>query len=269
MKLSPSTVKAFGMTRHIPLQGVENFRDFGDYAAGAGRVRKGVLFRAAHQAEATDADLEILASLGIVTLVDLRRPNERERSPSRRWAGFSAQVIDNEMGATGPDPWLEFLKSSDLSEASIHGYMDEYYRRLPFKERHIDLFRRFFLALAEGRGPALIHCAAGKDRTGVLAALTHHIAGVADDDVIDDYLLTNDPTRFDRRGAIFMDHIEQATGRRPTEAAMRAAMGVEARYLAAAFAVIKQEHGSLDGYLEQAIGLDASTRDKVRAHILA
>ena len=50
---------------------------------------------------------------------------------------------------------------------------------------------------------------------------------------------------------------------------MRAAMGVEARYLAAAFAVIKQEHGSLDGYLEQAIGLDASTRDKVRAHILA
>ena len=57
------------MTRHIPLQGVENFRDFGDYAAGAGRLRKGVLFRSAHQAEATDADLETLATLGIVTLV--------------------------------------------------------------------------------------------------------------------------------------------------------------------------------------------------------
>lgn len=256
------------MTRHIPLQGVENFRDFGDYAAGEGRLKKGVLFRAAHQAEATDADLEALAALGIVTLVDLRRPNERERSPSRRWSGFAAQVIDNEMGATGPDPWLEFISSAELTEASVHTYMDEYYRRLPFKERHIDLFRRFFMALAEAKGPALIHCAAGKDRTGVLAALTHHIAGVADDDVIDDYLLTNDPTRFDRRGHAFMSHIEAATGRRPSEGAMRAAMGVEARYLAATFEVVKDAHGSLDGYLEQAVGLDAKTREAVRAHIL-
>jgi protein-tyrosine phosphatase len=50
---------------------------------------------------------------------------------------------------------------------------------------------------------------------------------------------------------------------------MRAAMGVEARYLAAAFEVIKAEHGTLDGYLEQALGIDAATREKVRAHIVA
>ena len=257
------------MTRHIPLQGVENFRDFGDYAAGAGRLKTGVLFRAAHQAEATDEDLEVLAGLGVATLVDLRRPNERERSPSRRWPGFAAQVIDNDLGMTGEDPWHAFLKSSDLSVGSVHDYMDAYYRRLPFKARHIDLFRRYFLALAEARGPVLIHCAAGKDRTGVLAALTHHVAGVADDDVIDDYLLTNDPARFDRRGSVFMDHIQDLTGRRPTEAAMRAAMGVEARYLVAAFEVMKAEFGSLDGYLERALGLDATTREAVRAHIMA
>jgi protein tyrosine/serine phosphatase len=256
------------MTRTIPLQGIENFRDFGDYAAGSGRLKTGVLFRAAHQAEATDEDLAVLEALGIVTLVDLRRPNERQHSPSRRWTGFTAQVIDNDLGVTSVDPWLEFMKSAELTETSVHGYMDEYYRRLPFKERHIDLFRRFFLALAEGKGPALIHCAAGKDRTGVLAALTHHIAGVSDDDVIDDYLLTNDPGRFERRGVGFMDYVETATGRRPTEAAIRAAMGVEARYLAAAFEVIKAEHGSLDGYLEQVVGLDAATREQVRAHIL-
>lgn len=255
------------MTRLIPLQGVENLRDYGDYAAGLGRLKTGVLYRAAHQAQATDEDLAALADLNLATLVDLRRPNERERDPSRRWTGFAAEVIENDMGSLD-DPWHTFLHGSDLSAGSIRDYMVEYYRRLPFKERHIDLFSRYFRALADGRGPVLIHCAAGKDRTGVLAALTHHVAGVSDDDVIDDYLLTNDEARFERRAPLFIAAIEEATGRRPSEAAARAAMGVEADYLAAAFAVIKAEHGSLDGYLEQALNLDAKTREAVRAHIL-
>lgn len=255
------------MTRLIPLQGIENLRDYGDYAAGAGRLKRGVLFRAAHQAEATDEDLAVLAGLNLATLVDLRRPNERERSPSRRWEGFAAQLIENDQGSPD-DPWHTFLQSSDLSVKSLQDYMVEYYRRLPFKARHQDLFRRYFQALAEGRGPVLIHCAAGKDRTGVLAALTHHIAGVSDDDVIDDYLLTNDESRFERRGPKFTQVIFEATGRMPTEAAMRAAMGVEAQYLAAAFVVMKDQHGSLDGYLEQALGVDAQAREAIRAHIL-
>lgn len=257
------------MTRHIPLQGVENFRDFGDYAAGQGRLKKGVLFRAAHQAEATDEDLAVMAALNLTTIVDLRRPNERERDPSRRWDGFAAEVIDNDLGVAGEDPWHVFLRGSDLSVASIRGYLVEYYRRAPFKERHLDLFRRYFQALAAARGPVLIHCAAGKDRTGLLAALTHHVAGVGDDDVIADYLLTNNEERFARRGPKFAAIIEAATGRRPSDAAMRAAMGVEADYLATAITEMKAQYGSIDGYLEQAVGLDAAGREAVRAHILA
>jgi len=256
------------MTRHIVLQGVENFRDFGDYAAGQGRLKKGVLFRAAHQAQATDDDLVAMAALGVVTIVDLRRPNERQRDPSRRWEGFAAEVIDNDLGVTGEDPWHAFLRGSDLSVGSIRGYLVEYYRRAPFAERHLDLFRRYFQALAAAGGPVLIHCAAGKDRTGLLAALTHHVAGVGDDDLVDDYLLTNDEARFARRGPVFADLLEAELGRRPSDAAVRVAMGVEADYLAAAIAEIKARHGSLDGYLEQAIGLDAKGREAVRAHIL-
>ena len=256
------------MTRHNPLQGVENFRDFGDYAAGQGRLKKGVLFRAAHQSGATDADLVAMAGLGITTIVDLRRPNERQRDPSRRWDGFAAEVIDNDLGVTGEDPWHTFLRSSELSVASVRDYMVEYYRRAPFKDRHLDLFRRYFQALAAARGPVLIHCAAGKDRTGLLAALTHHVAGVGDDDIIDDYLLTNNEERFVRRGPKFATVIEDATGRRPSDAAVRAAMGVEAQYLATALAQMKGQYGSLDGYLEQAVGLDATGREQVRAHIL-
>jgi len=255
------------MTRLIPLQGVENLRDFGDYAAGAGRLKKGVLYRAAHQAQATDEDLAVLAGLNLATIVDLRRPNERERDPSRRWDGFAAQVIDNDEGSL-EDPWHTFLRTSDLTPESIQTYMQEYYRRAPFKTRHLDLFSRYFQAVAQGSGPVLIHCAAGKDRTGILAALTHHIAGVSDDDVIDDYLLTNDEERFARRGPKFIAMIAEASGRTPSDAAICAAMGVQADYLAAAFAVMKDQHGSLDGYLEQAVGLDAQTREAVRAHIL-
>jgi protein tyrosine/serine phosphatase len=256
------------MTRHIPLQGVENFRDFGDYAAGQGRLKKGVLFRAAHQAEATDQDLVAMAGLGIVTIVDLRRPNERERDPSRRWEGFAAEVIDNDLGVTGEDPWHTFLRGSDLSVGAIRDYLVEYYRRAPFKARHLDLFRRYFQALGAARGPVLIHCAAGKDRTGLLAALTHHVAGVADDDVIDDYLLTNNEERFVRRGPRFAAIVETATGRRPSDAAIRTAMGVEADYLATALAEMRGQYGSIDGYLENAVGLDAAGREAVRAHIL-
>jgi protein tyrosine/serine phosphatase len=256
------------MTRHIPLQGVENFRDFGDYAAGEGRLKKGVLFRAAHQAEATDQDLAVMAALNLATIVDLRRPNERERDPSRRWDGFAAQVIDNDLGVAGEDPWHVFLRGSDLSVASIRDYLVEYYRRAPFKERHLDLFRRYFQALAAARGPVLIHCAAGKDRTGLLAALTHHVAGVGDDDLIDDYLLTNNEERFARRSPKFAAIIEAATGRRPSDAAMRTAMGVEADYLATAIAEMKAQYGSIDGYLGKAVGLDAEGREAVRAHIL-
>jgi protein-tyrosine phosphatase len=256
------------MTRHIILQGVENFRDFGDYAAGEGRLKTGVLFRAAHQAEATDQDLVVMAGLNIATIVDLRRPNERQRDPSRRWEGFDAEVIDNDLGVTGEDPWHTFLRGSDLSVESIRGYLVEYYRRAPFNERHLDLFRRCFHALAAARGPVLIHCAAGKDRTGLLAALIHHLAGVADDDIVDDYLLTNNEERFARRGPKMADRLEAELGRRPSDAAMRAALGVEADYLATAIAEMKAQYGSLDAYLEQAIGLDAAGREAVRAHIL-
>lgn len=256
------------MTRLIPLQGVENFRDYGDYAAGIGRLKRGVLFRAAHQAEATDEDLAVLAGLNLATIVDLRRPNERERAPSRRWEGFAAQVIDNDVGQEGEDPWHAFLRESDLTEGSLRAYMHQYYERAPFKPRHLDLFTRYFQAVAAGRGPVLIHCAAGKDRTGILAALTHHVAGVSDDDVIDDYLLTNDPTRFERRGPRFAEVLREITGRSATEAAMRVAFGVEAGYLAAALAAMRAQFGSIDGYLETAVGLDAATRDAVRAQIL-
>jgi protein-tyrosine phosphatase len=255
--------------RILNLEGVDNFRDFGDYAVGAGaRIRPGQLYRSAHHGRATDADLDAIAALGVAVVVDLRRASERRREPSRRHAAFAGQVIDNDLGDVTDDPWWTFVRGSDLSAAAFRGYLMDYYRAAPFEPRHMELFARYFRALGEAPGPVLIHCAAGKDRTGLLAALTHHLAGVHHDDIVADYLLTNDVARLERRAPQVAQLMFEAAGRRPTSQAVRAAMGVEAAYLHAAFAAIDQAYGGLDAYLEQALGVDAASRARVRGRLV-
>lgn len=256
------------MTRKIPFEAIENFRDFGDYAAGGRRLKRGRLYRAAHQSEASEADLEAMRALGLSVIVDLRRPNERERSPSRRWEGFDGLVIQNDMGQAEEDPWHVFIKNSDLTAQAFTDYMVDYYRDAPYVDRHVDLYSRYFHALSETDGAVLIHCAAGKDRTGILAALTHHLAGVHEDDILADFLLTNDPHRFERRAPQFAQVVEEMTGRRPTHEAIMTALGVEAQYLQTAFAAIHAQHGTLDAYLEDVLGVDAARREAIAHRIL-
>jgi protein-tyrosine phosphatase len=256
------------MTRILPFEAVENFRDFGGYDAAGRRLKSGLLYRSAHHGNATPADLAAMRGLGLATIVDLRRPNERERDPCRRWEGFAANVIENDIGKVEDDPWHLFIASSDLSEQAFRDYMVEYYREAPFVERHVDLYSRYFQALAATDGPVLIHCAAGKDRTGILAALTHHLAGVGEDDLVEDFLLTNDPGRFERRVPVMMQVMKDLTGRTPTEAAVRTALGVETRYLETAFAAIHARHGSLDAYLERELGVDDAARQAIHDRIL-
>ncbi len=257
------------MTRHVALEGVENFRDFGDYGTvGGRRLKKGRLYRSASHGRATDVDLSAIAALNLAVIVDLRRGGERLRDPSRRHASFAGEVIDNDEDAEQEDGWQAHIRGSDLSEASFRRYMFEYYRNAPFEPRHLDLFGRYFRALAKTEGPVLIHCAAGKDRTGILAALTHHLAGVHPDDIVADYLLTNDPGRMARRMPILAQAIEELAGRAPGEAALRAAMGVEATYLDTAFAAIAERYGGADAYLERALGMDAALRQAIETRLL-
>ncbi|MBA3811979.1 MAG: tyrosine-protein phosphatase [Caulobacteraceae bacterium] len=259
------------MTRHLTLEGIENFRDFGDYrTVGGRRLKEGRLYRSASHGRATEADLGAIAALNLAVIVDLRRGGERLRDPSRRHAGFAGVVIAHDESAPEEeeDGWQAHIRRSDLSEASFRRYMVDYYRDAPFEPRHLDLFRRYFRALAKADGPVLIHCAAGKDRTGILAALTHHLARVHPDDILADYLLTNDPGRMARRMPILAQAIEELAGRTPSEAALRAAMGVEADYLDTAFAAIADRFGGVDAYLERALGMDAGLRGAIEARLL-
>ncbi len=255
------------MNRHLRFEGVDNFRDFGGYAgAGGRRLKTGRFYRSAGHGMATDADLEAIAALDLAVIVDLRRPEERRRDPARRPAGFCGLVIENADEA--PDDWRAHIAGGDLSAAAFRRYMLDYYRRAPLEARHLDLFGRYFRALAEHDGPVLIHCAAGKDRTGVLVALTHHLAGVGRDEIVDDYLLTNDPARQAARLPRVMKIIEEVAGQAPSEEAVMVAMGVEAEYLDTAFAAIAAHYGDLDAYLEAALGVDRAIRSVLERRLL-
>ena len=249
---------------------LDNFRDYGDYASAAGRrIAGGRLFRSAHQARCTDADLDRLAGLGLAAIVDLRRPGERRDQPSRRPPGFAALVIESDHDDGREAPHITFLKTADLTVDSGRRFMTETYRGLPFEPAHLDLFARYFRALAGADGPVLIHCAAGKDRTGLLAALTHHVLGVHPDDMVEDYLLTNAAVDLAGRAPGIARQIEAMTGRPAAHDAVVAFLGVEPVYLETALAEAAGRHGSIDGYLEQALGVDAALRDRIGARLAA
>ncbi|WEK57567.1 MAG: tyrosine-protein phosphatase [Candidatus Brevundimonas phytovorans] len=255
--------------RLLPFQALDNFRDYGDYAVGAGRIARGRLYRSAHQARATEADLAQLAALNLATVVDLRRPSERRDQPSRRPANWAGQVIESAHDDGGEAPHITFLKTADLTEQSGRAFMTQTYRRLPFEAAHLDLFRRYFRALAESDGPVLIHCAAGKDRTGLLAALTHSLLGVSRDDLLADYLLTNVAVDLEGRAEGIARKLTEMTGRPASHGAVVAFLGVEADYLDGAFKEITARHGSLAAYLEQALAVDDALAERIRGRLTA
>jgi protein-tyrosine phosphatase len=250
-------------------EGVLNFRDFGGYDTGSGRVVSNTLYRSASFQGASDADAARLNQLGVRVLVDLRLPVERQHEPNR-WPGEGCRVITHDDdSAVGLPPHLEALLRQDVSADSVREYMRGAYRGFPFKARHITLFRAWFAELAGEGGPAIVHCAAGKDRTGTLCALTLHTLGVDRDAIMADYELTNATIDVAKRLPKIQARMEERLGRSIDAEALAPMLGVEVEYLLEAFAAIEAQHGSLDAYLEDVLGVDARVREKLRERYVA
>jgi protein tyrosine/serine phosphatase len=227
-----------------------------------------LLYRSANHAYATDGDLARMRELGLAAIVDLRRRDERDREPSKRWPGFGAAVVENDILSDHAD-WLTVM--GDVTP-DARWFFDDcigYYERAPFEARHIDLYARYFRTLAEVDGGVVVHCAAGKDRTGLICALTHHVAGVHPDDLMADYLLTNDEHRLARKMGFLKTWLKDVGGKEVSDEALRVAVSVHPDYLATAFRVIRQAHGSIDAYLEQALGVDAALKARLQERLLA
>ncbi len=250
-------------------QGIHNLRDYGGYrVAGGGQVRSGVLFRSGQHMEASDNDLALLDSLDIRTVIDLRGVSERDGFPCRRHPSFAAQVIAYDGETSNSPPHEGGGGQVVMTPERARERMLAVYTRMPVNPAMIDMFTRYFNALDENDGGSLVHCFAGKDRTGIAAALLLHTLGVHHDDIVDEFLLTNAaPTReiLERQS---LPRMEAHYGAIEPEA-LHNLMGVLPEYIDTYFAEITRDHGSMDAYLAARLGVDEARKERLRDRFVA
>jgi protein-tyrosine phosphatase len=257
--------------RILELEGIHNFRDYGGYPAAAGmRVRRGLLWRSGQHCRATPADLEAVARLGLRTVIDLRGDSERARYPCLRPGDFAAEVLfaPGETARARAAGVHEEAAGVVRTVADARATMVRTYETLAWRPVLVASYRLYFEALAGREGPSLLHCLAGKDRTGLAAALAHHVLGVHPDDAMADYMLTNVAGDPERRIASLNTAIGRERAAAMEPAALRTLLSVGPSYLAAALAAIRERHGSLDAYLADVLAVTAERRAALRARLL-
>ena len=263
----PAKRRDMADTRILPLEGIHNFRDYGGYRGLAGaRVRSGVLWRSAQHGDASEADLAVVARLGLETVIDLRGPSERQAKPCRRPVGFAATVLFHDDETAGLALHVDAAGDA-MSAEQARAAMIALYEGIAWRANLLPMLRRYFAALETCEGASLVHCVAGKDRTGFAVALLHHVLGVHRDDSVADYVLTNVAGNIERRIAA---GAEQIRAKYPAidDATVRTLMGVDEAYIVRALEGIEARHGSLDAYLDDVIGLDGAAREALRARYL-
>ncbi len=260
------------MNRVLDLYGIHNFRDYGGYAArGGAQLKTGLLWRSGQHVDATSADLDAVSALSLATIIDLRGDSERANHPCARQQGFSARVLwvkGETAGSSEAAPHIEVSRNVRTA-TEAHAAMARLYVDMPYRPHLAAIIRLYFESLAEDGGPSLIHCLAGKDRTGLAVALLHALMGVHADDIMADYLLTNVAGNIDRRIAAGALTVRGSFGRDMDDEAVRTLMSVHPEFLDNAMASIRDRHGDVATYAETVLGVDAAQIDRIEGNLLA
>ncbi len=243
-----------------------NFRDLGGWRGADGRqVRSGLVFRSEALLAPTDTDAALLRAKGIVLVCDLRSDSERVRGPNRFWEEHGVERLALDLIAAIPDdrgPWPILRAKPDVVGA--RAAMRAVYAAMP--EASAPLLGTLLGRIAAGDLPMLIHCTAGKDRTGFVSAILLLALGVGRVDVLTDYLESRGRWT-DRAAEATRAMVHARAGHVPDAAALEAMMGVEEEYLDASLESIARTYGGIEAYLAAA-GLDAPLLGRLRDRLL-
>jgi protein tyrosine/serine phosphatase len=239
--------------RWLPLQGADNARDLGGLPLrDGGATRSGRLLRTDTLQELTEQDVALLNRYPVDVVIDLRTPIEAHREGRGLLAGEPVDYLNlpfvPDSVIIPDDPRHEVVVADRYLQDRVEHYLD--YLRLAAPRVLAALE-----ALAEPRdGAALFHCAAGKDRTGVLAALALEAAGVERDAVLDDYALTNE--RLHLIGArlarlpTYSGYLNEVGKARPAD------LGADRTTMAGFLDRLDEDHGGVEGWIRSAGGAD-------------
>lgn len=249
------------------MKGIANFRDFGGHAlAGGGRIATGRLFRSGSLGKATDDDLARLAGLGIGALVDLRRGQERATDPNRLPPGFAGPVFLNPDDSDTESPHIAFLRVAGENPAELDAMIEYYYRAMPLDRDLNAVLRATIAFLLERDDPVLIHCSAGKDRAGFVAATLLQALGVDEEAILADYLRSTQLTDEARFEAV-VAALERETGRKLPLTTVRRMFGIEPHWIEYPRRAIRDEFGSQAAYLAT-LGLDEAALERLRSRLV-
>jgi len=240
--------------RAMALDGASNFRDLGGYSGLDGaRVRWRTLFRSDHLAALSADDVKHLHKLGLAHSLDFRGQQESAQT-AYTWAGITRHALTIEPTAAQRAGAL-LAQGEELTAARTVELMQETYRS--FVRNSAARFARFFQLLLTCQTPLVFHCTAGKDRTGWAAAVLLSALGVDEEDILQDYLLSN------------QFYIPPATDNSTLAAhVLDAFWRVQPSYLHAAMEAVRTDFGSMQHYLRDALAVNSAVRQQLAARYL-
>lgn len=248
----------------MPIPGAVNFRHFGGYATEDGRrVKQGRLYRSGSLAELTEQGRRDVLALNIGVICDLRRPDECRRAPTP-FPEQQPRRVSIPMNPGSAADLHAVFDAGEMTETRGADFMVAINREMA-RDLTED-FVRVFHALAEVEEAAfLVHCSAGKDRTGFAVALILRALGVPKDVVMTDYLLTNDVISLDTH---VPEDVKQNYQGGVRMAAVRALWSVRREYLQAAFDEIQRGYESVDAYIQDGLGIDTALRKELERRLV-
>lgn len=237
-------------TRHIPVPGTHNIRDLGGYATATGPTQFRRLLRADALHRLDETGVATLVDTGVTTVIDLRHSDELAQQPNPFAEHGTVHYHNVSL--------LDGLAPSLMSEGDL---LLELYQ-LALSQRQGAIAQVLNLIADAPTGTVLFHCTAGKDRTGIIAALLLGIAGVEASDIVDDYAQTAALI-----APIVADITEGAVARGADPESFKRLLASEPETMVATLAFIEAEFGSVPAYLAL-IGLDEASITRLRNRLL-